>query len=133
MQRKTAYADVVRDVRAEVEYRVAELIVRGLDPAKIIVDPGLGFAKETEHNWQLLGHLDALRSLGLPVLVGASRKGFVGSLLPRGADPVERDFASTIIAALAAQAGAWAVRVHDVKSTRAALDVSDAWRWGAND
>jgi dihydropteroate synthase len=133
MNRKAVYDDVVREVRAEVEYRVAELIVRGIDPAKIIVDPGLGFAKDADHNWRLLGHLEALRSLGLPVLVGASRKGFVGSLLPKGADPAQRDFASTIIAALAAQAGAWAVRVHDVASTRAALDVTDAWRWGAHD
>ncbi|MCS5732343.1 dihydropteroate synthase [Herbiconiux daphne] len=125
------YDDVVADVVGAIEYRVAELIVKGADPAKLIVDPGLGFAKNGGHNWQLLGHLDRLAALGLPVLVGASRKRFIGDLLPGGAQLVERDLASAVVAALAAHEGVWGVRVHDVSITRAALDVTDAWARGS--
>lgn len=132
MNAAAVYGDVVTEVRRELEQRAAELIIRGVDPAKIILDPGLGFAKTSEHNWQLLGRLDELRTLDLPVLVGASRKRFIGELLPAGVPPEGRDFPSTIVAALAASRGAWAVRVHNVEQARVALDVSDAWRWGAN-
>lgn len=132
MNSAAVYGDVVTDVRRELEQRAAELIVRGVDPAKLILDPGLGFAKMSEHNWQLLGRLDELASLGLPLLVGASRKRFIGELLPAGVPPEGRDFPSTIVAALAASRGVWAVRVHNVAEARAALDVSDAWRWGSN-
>jgi len=132
MNAAALYGDVVFDVRRELEQRAAELIVRGVDPAKLILDPGLGFAKTSEHNWQLLGRLEELASLGLPLLVGASRKRFIGELLPAGVPPEGRDFPSTIVAALASSRGAWAVRVHNVAETRAALDVSDAWRWGSN-
>jgi dihydropteroate synthase len=132
MNSAAVYGDVVTEVRRELELRAAELIVRGVDPAKLILDPGLGFAKRSEHNWQLLGRIEELTSLGLPVLIGASRKRFIGELLPAGVPPEERDFPSTIVAALAASRGVWAVRVHNVAEARAALDVSDAWRWGAN-
>ncbi|MBF4635253.1 dihydropteroate synthase [Agreia pratensis] len=131
MAAKASYADVVSDVRRELEYRVAELIVRGVDPAKIIVDPGIGFSKNAEHNWALLGHYSELASLGLPVLVAASRKGFLAPLVAEGAAPDARDAPSAVVAAIAASQGAWAVRVHDVAQTRAALDVADAWRKGA--
>ena len=131
MAAKANYADVVSDVRRELEYRVAELIVRGVDPAKIIVDPGIGFSKNAEHNWALLGHYGDLASLGLPVLVAASRKGFLAPLVADGAAPDARDAPSAIVAAIAASQGAWAVRVHNVAETRAALDVADAWRRGA--
>lgn len=127
------YSDVVRDVRRELALTVAELIVRGVDPASIIVDPGLGFAKDSAHNWQLLARLAEFTKLGLPVLVGASRKRFVGDLLPAGADPADRDFASAVIAALSAESGAWGVRVHNVEATRAALDVAAAWKAGRDD
>ena len=130
MAAKASYADVVSDVRRELEYRVAELIVRGVDPAKIIVDPGIGFSKNAEHNWALLGHYSELASLGLPVLVAASRKGFLAPLVAEGAAPDARDAPSAVVAAIAASQGAWAVRVHDVAQTRAALDVADAWRKG---
>lgn len=131
MAAKANYRDVVSDVRRELEYRVAELIVRGVDPAKIIVDPGIGFSKNAEHNWALLGHYGELASLGLPVLVAASRKGFLAPLVADGAVPDARDAPSAIVAAIAASQGAWAVRVHNVAETRAALDVADAWRRGA--
>ncbi|MHA6669421.1 dihydropteroate synthase [Homoserinimonas sp. A447] len=117
------YDDVVRDVRNELEQRVAELIVVGVHPERIIVDPGLGFAKTADQSWLLLAHLRELHSLGFPMLVGASRKRFLSTLLPEGADPKLRDPATSILSALAAEAGAWGVRVHDVAGTRAALDL----------
>lgn len=117
------YDDVVRDVRNELEQRVAELIVVGVKPERIIVDPGLGFAKTVDQSWLLLAHLRELQSLGCPVLVGSSRKRFLSVLLPEGQPPKHRDPATAILSALAAEAGAWGVRVHDVAGTRAALDL----------
>lgn len=117
------YRDVVSEVRTELEYRVASLITQGVDPSKIVVDPGIGFAKDAEQNWRLLGALRELRVLGHPVLVGASRKRFLADVLPPGAKLRKRDAATAVISALAAEAGAWGVRVHDVPSTKAALDV----------
>ena len=78
------------------------------------LDPGLGFAKTADHNWRLLGHLPELASLGRPILVGVSRKRFLGALLPDGAPMTDRDLPTAVLSALVAQAGAWAVRVHDV-------------------
>src|SRR5690554_1382992 len=117
------YDDVVRDVRAELEQRVAELIVVGVAPERIIIDPGLGFAKTADQSWLLLAHLRELTTLGCPVLVGASRKRFLSTLLPGDSEPKHRDPATSILSALAAEAGAWGVRVHDVAGTRAALDL----------
>lgn len=128
---EAGYGDVVREVRDELKARVAELLVWGVRPERIILDPGLGFAKEPEHNWQLLGRLDELASLGHGLLIGASRKRFVGALLPEDAPVEERDAPTAVISALAARSGVWAVRVHDVKSTRLALDVWERWQHGA--
>jgi dihydropteroate synthase len=125
------YTDVVREVRTDLKTRVSELIVWGVRAERIIVDPGLGFAKNADHNWQLLGHLDELVTLGHRVLIGASRKRFLAPFAEDGAPAAERDAATAIVSALAAQAGAWAVRVHDVRSTGAALDVWSAWEQGA--
>ncbi|RKR75705.1 dihydropteroate synthase [Frondihabitans australicus] len=133
MQQHAQYSSAVAEVKAELFQRVAELVVQGVDPARIVIDPGLGFAKLAQHNWQLLGHLHELDELGLPVLVAASRKRFLGGLLPEDAGVRERDPATAVISALAAQAGAWGVRVHDVASTRAALDVWEAWQKGSCD
>ncbi len=133
MQQNAHYRSAVAEVKAELFHRVAELVVQGVDPARIVIDPGLGFAKLADHNWQLLGHLHELDELGLPVLVAASRKRFLGGLLPEDAGVRERDPATAVISALAAQAGAWGVRVHDVASTRAALDVWEAWQKGSRD
>jgi dihydropteroate synthase len=129
MQEKAVYKNVVREVRSELKARIAELLVWGVDPAKIIVDPGIGFAKTSAHNWALLGHLDDLVTLGCPILVGASRKKFIGELLFD--EEADRDPATAVISVLSAQAGAWGVRVHDVTSTKAALDVLGAWNKGA--
>jgi len=121
------YDDVVVDVRNELKARIAEMTVVGINPAKIILDPGLGFAKTADHNWQLLGRMDELANLGFPLLIGASRKKF---LAPFGDKPRARDRATATVSALAAQSGAWGVRVHDVESTRRALEVQAAWQNG---
>ncbi|MGV8886390.1 MAG: dihydropteroate synthase [Microbacteriaceae bacterium] len=125
------YGDVVTEVRTELRDRLAELIVWGVDPDKIIVDPGLGFSKTAEHNWTLLGHLDDISSLGFAVLVGASRKRFLGELLDTDATAEDRDAPTATISALAAQSGVWGVRVHNVAATAAALDVWERWEKGA--
>lgn len=127
MNEQATYNDVVVDVRTELKARVAEMLVVGVDARQIILDPGLGFAKTAEHNWQLLARLDELASLGFALLVGASRKKF---LQPFGDSPDARDEATAIVSALAAQTGVWGVRVHDAQSTRRALDVQAAWQNG---
>lgn len=126
MDENSVYDNVLKDVRNELKNRVAELIVNGVRPDRIILDPGIGFAKTTAHNWKLLSNLAALETIGYPVLIGASRKRFLGTLLPKDAPTVDRDPATATISALAAQAGVWGVRVHDVAGTRAALDVWEA-------
>lgn len=124
------YDDVVVDVRRELADRLAGAVAAGIDPARVVLDPGLGFAKEAEHNWALLRHLDQLTTLGRPVLVGASRKRFLGALLAEQGVPrpmPERDAATDAISALAALAGAWGVRVHDVRGSLDAVRVAAAW------
>ena len=123
MDRRAEYADVVQDVRRELEARVEALQAAGVTPGQLILDPGLGFSKHGTDNWALLAHLDVLQGLGFPVMVGASRKRFLAELLPAGAPVTDRDLPTSVISALAARAGAWAVRVHDVESTRTALAV----------
>lgn len=128
---QAGYRDVVAEVRAELKSRVAQLVVAGVRPERIVLDPGLGFAKDAGHNWQLLARLDELATLGHGILIGASRKRFLGALLPEGAPMEDRDPPTAVISALAARSGVWAVRVHDVASTRLALDVWDRWQDGA--
>jgi dihydropteroate synthase len=124
------YADVVAEVRTELRRRLDVLIEFGVNPARLIVDPGLGFAKRGEHNWRLLADLGPIQELGHPLLVGASRKSFLGTLLADrdgNARPVDgRDDATTALSVVLAQAGVWGLRVHDVRSTRDALRVLDA-------
>lgn len=129
MYRNAEYAHAVDEVRREVEMRVAELIVLGVREEQIVIDPGLGFAKQGAQNWEILAGYERFASIGLPVLVAASRKRFldgVGSAA--GAAPKDRDLATAAISLLAAERGAWGVRVHDPAPTRAVLDVWDAWR-----
>ena len=123
MNSRARYTHTIAEVRRELEYRLAALITAGVNSERILLDPGLGFSKLSEHNWALLGGLREFVALGHPVLVGASRKRFIGELLPAGADAAARDSATAVISALSAEAGAWGVRVHDVVSTKAALDV----------
>ncbi len=130
MDSLSTYDDVVVDVRNELKARLAEMFVWGVEKDQVVLDPGLGFAKTAQHNWQLLARLDELGTLGHRMLVGASRKRFLGDVLPKGAAPADRDVPTAVVSALAAQAGAWALRVHDVTSTRAALGVFEAWKNG---
>lgn len=135
MDQLASYTDVVAEVRAELVARVDAAVLAGVDPGALVLDPGLGFAKTAAHNWALLGQLDALASLGFPVLVGASRKRFLGSLLagPDGTPRPcgQRDAATAAVSALAAAAGAWGVRVHEPAASRDAVAVAAAWRLGA--
>lgn len=133
MHENAVYDDVVADVVRELSARAADAVAAGIDPRCVVLDPGLGFAKEAEHNWALLAHLDRLLDLGHPVLVGASRKRFLGSLLSVDGEPrpmEQRDKATDAVSALAAAAGAWCVRVHDVRGTRDAVEVAAAWTKG---
>lgn len=122
---RARYDDVVAEVRDGLLRRLDAAVTAGIPEHRVVLDPGLGFSKLRAHNWQLLAHLDQLLSIGRPLLIGHSRKRFLGEL---SGDP---DEATAIVSALSAVAGAWAVRVHDVARTRAALDVADAWRGGA--
>ncbi|WP_094361821.1 dihydropteroate synthase [Mycobacterium marinum] len=126
------YRDVMAEVRAELLAAVDDAIAAGVDPSNLMIDPGLGFAKAGQHNWTLLHALPELVATGIPVLVGASRKRFLGSLLagPDGAvrPPDGRETATAVISALAALHGAWGVRVHDVRASVDALKVVDAWQ-----
>ena len=123
------YTDVVADVCTELRERVDDAVGAGVDPGLLVLDPGLGFAKTAAHNWALLAALPRLQSLGLPLLVGASRKSFLGTLLadPDGTPrPVSgREDATTAITTVCAEAGVWGVRVHEVRaSVAAALTVA---------
>jgi dihydropteroate synthase len=129
MQELATYDDVVKDVRAELLERVDAAVAAGVDPMRLVIDPGLGFAKTGAHNWALLAALPAFVELGLPVLVAASRKSFLGTLLagpdgtPRPVD--DREDATTAITAHAAAHGVWGVRVHQVRpAVDAALAVA---------
>nr|WP_081449753.1 dihydropteroate synthase [Cellulomonas flavigena] len=126
------YDDVVADVRRELAQRVAVLRDAGVRDDQVVLDPGLGFAKTGESNWPLLARLPELLADGFPVLVGASRKRFLGHLLagPDGtpAPPEARDEATAAVTTLAAAAGAWAVRVHEVGASVAAVRVAARWR-----
>ena len=137
MDAHDAYDDVVADVRRELAQRVDALRAAGVDDGQVVLDPGLGFAKTGESNWPLLAHLPALVADGYPVLVGASRKRFLGHLLagPDGspAAPSARDDATAAVTALAAAAGAWAVRVHEVRASAAAVRVAARWREAQGD
>jgi dihydropteroate synthase len=128
------YGDVVTDVLDELASRVAAAEAAGIPRSRLVIDPGLGFAKEPRHNWELLRALPEFVGSGLPVLIGASRKRFLGALLadasgqPR--DLADRDQATDAVTAIAAHAGVWAVRVHDVAGSSDAVRVAEAWSSG---
>jgi dihydropteroate synthase len=129
MQEFATYDDVVKDVRTELLARVDAAVAAGVDETRLVIDPGLGFAKTATHNWALLAELDSFVELGLPVLVASSRKSFLGRLLA-GADgsprPVDdREDATTALTAYCAMRGVWGVRVHEVRpSVDAALAIA---------
>jgi dihydropteroate synthase len=126
------YRDVVREVRDELLARVDAALAAGVDEGQLVLDPGLGFAKHPQHDLALLAHLDDLVALGLPLLVGASRKSFLGAVLADaggGSRPAaQRDHATLATTVLAARAGAWGVRVHDAGASADAVRLVSAVR-----
>lgn len=122
------YHAVVDEVCVELSKRVDAALAAGVRAESIVLDPGLGFAKNAEHNWSLLADLPALRDLGFPLLIGASRKRFLADCVDYGGlvpdNPLDRDEASSAVAALAAAGGAWGVRVHAVAPAAAAVRVA---------
>jgi dihydropteroate synthase len=129
MNSRAVYGDVVAEVTRELRARMEAVVEGGIAPERIVIDPGLGFAKQAEHDLALVAHLAELRALGRPVLVAASRKRFLGRVLARdGAPPParERDAATAAVSAIAAHEGAWAVRVHEVRATADAVRVARA-------
>lgn len=136
MQTRAVYDDVVSEVGAELRTQVRAALAAGVGREQLVLDPGLGFAKTGAQNWRLLNHLDAIEAEGYPVLVGASRKNFLARVGSRDGEPVpagQRDAATAAISVVLAQAGVWAVRVHEVRSTLAAFDVVTRLREAASD
>jgi dihydropteroate synthase len=130
MEELARYDDVVEEVIGELRSRLHQIEAAGVDPRRVILDPGLGFAKRSMHNWPLLASLDRLQALGCPLLIGASRKRFLGDVLAdsEGPRPLDgRDAAGDAVTALAAASGAWGVRVHEVRASRDAVLVARAW------
>ena len=127
MYARAQYARIAREVASELRERVTAAAVAGIAPSRVILDPGIGFAKSGEQNWEVLRGLDEIIGLGHRVLVGTSRKRFLAESLDPEPDQARRDLATAVTSALAARAGAWAVRVHDVAATRDALAVTTAW------
>ncbi|MFJ9027729.1 dihydropteroate synthase [Streptomyces sp. NPDC102274] len=130
MNSRAVYTDVVAEVVAELRARMDAVIAAGVAPERLVIDPGLGFAKQAEHDLALLAHLTELRALGRPLLVAASRKRFLGHVLAggEGSPPParERDAATAAVSAIAAHQNAWAVRVHEVRATADAVRVARA-------
>ena len=134
MQRHAEYDDVVDEVLKELASRVEAALGAGIDGDRLAIDPGLGFAKTAEHNWALLKSLEQFHGLGHALLVGSSRKTFLGRLLADEAGelrPVlDREDATTALTTLAAAAGAWCVRVHNVRANVDAVKVAARWAAG---
>ncbi|MEU8525648.1 MULTISPECIES: dihydropteroate synthase [Streptomyces] len=130
MNNLAVYDDVVGEVLAELRTRMEAVIDGGIAPERIVVDPGLGFAKLAPHDLALVAHLAELHDLGRPLLVAASRKRFLGAVLADGRTTPpparERDAATAAVSAIAAHEGAWAVRVHEVRATADAVRVARA-------
>ena len=120
MQEHATYKDVVKEVKEELEERINSAIEAGVNPEQIIIDPGIGFSKLSEHNWELLRNIDRLALLGYPLLIGASRKRFLGELTG-ATNPDEREAASIAITAMVAKQNVWGVRTHSVKPHRDAI------------
>lgn len=130
MDQRTQYSDVAREVVGELAEQVSVAVASGISRDRIIVDPGLGFAKDMQQNWDLVARLDELKQLGLPILVGASRKRFIAHALdkenPQDVDHSRRDVASAVLTALLLQRKLWGVRVHNVQATVDAISVVSA-------
>jgi dihydropteroate synthase len=136
MDTLNAYEDIARDVANELQERVDAALAAGVKREKIVIDPGLGFAKDMKQNWKLVARLDELEKLNLPILVGASRKRFIAGVLePDEAGEVSnarRDVATAVLTALLLQRKLWGIRVHNVLATTDAIDVVEALRYAGD-
>lgn len=134
MDSLASYSDVAREVVAELAEQVSMAVASGIARDRIVVDPGLGFAKDIHHNWDLVNRLDELEALGLPVLVGASRKRFLAHALnaidPASVSMPRRDVATAVLTALLLQRKLWGVRVHEIQGTKDAIAVVAALKAG---
>lgn len=134
MDQLNQYLDVAREVAIELKGRIDAALAAGVSKAKIVIDPGLGFAKDMEQNWKLVARLDELQKLGYPILVGASRKRFIAGVLETDLDGTEsisndrRDLATAVLTALLMQREMWGVRVHNVVATNDAIAIVQALR-----
>ena len=137
MNTMASYQNVAEEVATELQARVDAAIAAGVGRGKIVVDPGLGFAKDMKQNWQLVARLDEIEKLGLPILVGASRKRFIAGALdeeePNSVSHERRDVATAVLTALLMQRKLWGVRVHNVISTVDAISIVSALHEGSND
>ena len=127
MQSKAVYQDVVKEVKDELDERVTDLLKAGVQAEQIILDPGIGFAKEPEHNWEILKNIERFQLLGYPLLIGASRKRFLGELV-NAKETDDREAASIALTAELARLNIWGVRTHSVKPHRDAIAVIDRLR-----
>jgi dihydropteroate synthase len=131
MDKLNQYEDIAKDVANELEAQVEKALAQGVSRDKIVVDPGLGFAKDMKQNWELVARLDEIEKLGLPILVGASRKRFLAGALDEDVQQVSnerRDVATAVLTALLLQRKLWGVRVHNVLATADAINVVAALR-----
>ncbi|MEN9872262.1 MAG: dihydropteroate synthase [Actinomycetota bacterium] len=130
MDNLNAYSNVAREVVGELAEQVAMAVSSGIDRSRIVVDPGIGFAKDVKQNWDLVARLDELEQLGLPILVGASRKRFLAAALneldPGSVSTQRRDVATAVLTALLLQRKLWGIRVHNVEATVDAIKVVSA-------
>ena len=137
MNTMASYQNVAEEVATELQARVDAAIAAGVSRDKIVVDPGLGFAKDMKQNWQLVARLDEIEKLGLPILVGASRKRFIAGALdeeePNSVSHERRDVATAVLTALLMQRKLWGVRVHNVISTVDAISIVSALHEGSDD
>lgn len=131
------YENIARDVAEELRLRTEAAKATGVRPERLVLDPGLGFAKDMKQNWQLVGRLDELEKLGMPILVGASRKRFIAGAIepedPASADNDRRDLATAVLTALLLQRKLWGVRVHNVIATSDAIAIVEALRNGEDE
>jgi dihydropteroate synthase len=134
MDELNTYENIAKDVAEELQSRVDAAVAAGVARERIVLDPGLGFAKDMKQNWQLVARLDELEKLGLPILVGASRKRFIAGAIepedPASADNNRRDLATAVLTALLLQRKLWGVRVHNVLATSDAIAIVEALRSG---
>ena len=135
MEDLNQYQDIAQDVAKELSERVSVAISQGVAKEKLVIDPGLGFAKDMKQNWELVARLDELEKLGLPILVGASRKRFIAGVLdgdePSSVGNERRDMATAVLTALLLQRKLWGVRVHNTLATLDAINIVQALRDGS--